>query len=58
MRDLEGMGYTPKSPDYERTVKAVKRIFDPGAAEKIDIKTRIAAADAYGQAGDPRLDQE
>ena len=57
MRDLSGMGYTPKTPDYERTVQAVMRIFDAGEEEKIDIKTRIEAADALGQAGDPRLEE-
>ena len=57
MRDLSGMGYTPRTPDYERTVQAVMRIFEAGEAEKIDIKTRIEAADALGQAGDPRLEE-
>lgn len=57
MRDLSGMGYMPKTPDYEKTVRAVLRIFDAGEAEKIDIKTRIEAADALGQAGDPRLEE-
>ena len=58
MRDLKGMGYTPKSPGYEKTVKAVERIFDAGEADKIDIKTRIEAADALGQVGDARLEED
>jgi formylglycine-generating enzyme required for sulfatase activity len=58
MRDLSRMGYEPKTPDYARTVKAVMGIFDAGEAEKIDLKTRIEAADALGQVGDPRLDED
>ena len=57
MRDLGRMGYTPKTPDYERTVKEMVRIFD-AAAESIDLKTRIEAADALGQVGDPRLEED
>jgi formylglycine-generating enzyme required for sulfatase activity len=57
MRDLSRMGYQPKTPAYERTVKAVMRIFE-AAAEPIDIKTRIEAADALGQVGDPRLEED
>jgi formylglycine-generating enzyme required for sulfatase activity len=58
MRDLQGMGYTPKAPGYEKTVKAVARIFDAAEADKIDIKTRIEAADALGQVGDARLEED
>jgi formylglycine-generating enzyme required for sulfatase activity len=58
MQDLNRMGYTPKTPDYNSTVKAVEQIFDADAAEQIALKTRIEAADAYGQAGDPRLDRD
>jgi formylglycine-generating enzyme required for sulfatase activity len=58
MRDLSRMGYQPKTPDYERTVKTAMRIFDAEAAHQIDIKTRIEAADALGQVGDPRLEED
>ena len=58
MRDLSRMGYQPKTPDYERTVKTVMRIFDAKAASQIDIKTRIEAADALGQVGDSRLEED
>ncbi len=58
MRDLSPMGYVPKTPAYERTVKTVMAIFQPGEAEQIDIKTRIEAADALGQVGDPRLAED
>ncbi len=58
MRDLSRMGYQPKTPDYERTVKTAMRIFDAQAATQIDVKTRIEAADALGQVGDPRLEED
>jgi hypothetical protein len=57
MRDLSRMGYALKTPDYEQTVKAVKRIFDPDEADRIDVRTRVEAADALGQVGDSRLDE-
>jgi formylglycine-generating enzyme required for sulfatase activity len=58
MRDLSRMQYKPKTPDYDRTVKAVMGIFETGEAEKIDLKTRIEAADLLGQVGDPRLEED
>jgi Sulfatase-modifying factor enzyme 1/NACHT domain len=58
MGDLSRMGYQPKTPDYERIVKGAIGIFDAKAANQIDIKTRIAAADALGQVGDPRLGED
>ncbi len=57
MRDLSRMGYEPKTPGYRQTVKSVIGIFEAGAAGQIDIQTRLEAADALGQVGDPRLDQ-
>jgi len=57
MRDLSRMGYTPKTDGYKSTVKAMVRIFD-AAAEPIDLETRIEAADALGQVGDPRLEED
>ncbi|SPE33794.1 conserved hypothetical protein [Candidatus Sulfopaludibacter sp. SbA6] len=57
MRDLSRMGYQPKMPGYDGTIKAAMRIFD-AAAERIDLKTRIEAADALGQVGDPRLEED
>ena len=57
MRDLSRMGYQPKTRGYERTIRAAMRIFD-AAAEPIDLKTRIDAADALGQVGDPRLEED
>src|ERR1019366_3639588 len=58
MRDLSRMGYAPKTLAYEQTVKTAMGIFDANAAEAIDLKTRIEAADALGQVGDPRLEED
>jgi formylglycine-generating enzyme required for sulfatase activity len=57
MRDLKRMGWEPKSREYEGTVRTVMGIFGTGA-EAIDIRTRIEAADALGQVGDPRLEED
>jgi predicted NACHT family NTPase len=37
MRDLKRMGYTPKTPAYEQTVKAAMRIFDAAGKRSISI---------------------
>jgi len=58
MRDLSRMQYKPKTPEYDRTVKAVMGIFEAGKAEKIEIDKRIEAADLLGQVGDPRLEED
>jgi formylglycine-generating enzyme required for sulfatase activity len=61
LRDLSRMGYQPKTPGYRQTVKAVMRIFDAAEAAlacQIDIRIRIEAADALGQVGDPRLEED
>lgn len=58
MRDLSRMKYQPKTPDYERTVKAVMGIFEAGEAEKIELARRIEAAELLGKVGDPRLEED
>ncbi len=58
MRDLERMGYQPKDPRYQQTMNAMQSLFDPTQSAGIDINTRIEAAEAVGQAGDPRMEQE
>ena len=55
-RDLAAMGYAPSDPSYDTLLADVQRIFDAKPSRRIPIKTRIEAADALGQAGDPRLD--
>jgi formylglycine-generating enzyme required for sulfatase activity len=56
LRDLKPMGYQPTDDRFDATIKSVMQIFEPGPAQKIDIKTRVEAADLLGQVGDPRLD--
>jgi formylglycine-generating enzyme required for sulfatase activity len=56
MRDLSGMGYKPATPEYESTLKSLDRIFLAAEAARIDVKTRIEAAEALGSVGDSRLE--
>jgi formylglycine-generating enzyme required for sulfatase activity len=55
--DLEPLKYKPKDPRYEETLRAVMGIFDPELSAGVPLRTRIEAAEALGQAGDPRLRQ-
>jgi formylglycine-generating enzyme required for sulfatase activity len=57
MRDLWKMDFEPTDAKYRETLLAVNRIFDPGESAKIDIRTRIEAAEALGQVGDLRLEE-
>jgi formylglycine-generating enzyme required for sulfatase activity len=58
MRDLERMDYEPNDPRYKQTLHAMRSLFDPVQSAGIDLRTRIEAAEALGQAGDPRLEEE
>lgn len=60
LADLKAWKYSSVNADYgadyQAMLRRVMRIFDvEGAKEVPDFKTRLAAADALGQAGDPRL---
>jgi formylglycine-generating enzyme required for sulfatase activity len=55
-RDLEPLDYRINHSDYALVLDAVLAIFDAQKAETIPIDVRIEAAEALGQAGDPRLD--
>jgi formylglycine-generating enzyme required for sulfatase activity len=55
LRDLQPLGYTPPDPRYAEVKNAVLGIFEAHRAAAIPLKTRLAAAEALGQAGDPRL---
>ena len=55
LRDLQPLGYTPPDPRYAEVKNAVLGIFEANQAAAIPSKTRLAAAEALGQAGDPRL---
>ena len=54
--DLRSVGYEPAEPRYLDLVHRVMGIFDRERSQSVDVETRIAAADALGQVGDPRLE--
>jgi hypothetical protein len=58
VRDLRPFRYQPADPRYQRTMDAVLGIFDADKAYGIEFPVRLAAAEALGQAGDPRLRQD
>ncbi|MFN7920476.1 MAG: SUMF1/EgtB/PvdO family nonheme iron enzyme [Bryobacteraceae bacterium] len=58
LRDLKSWGYQWSDPRYAEHLKSVMAIFTVEGAGQLDFATRLAAADALGQAGDPRLDDE
>jgi hypothetical protein len=55
LRDLQPLGYAASDPRYAEVKNAVLGIFDANNSAAIPLKTRLEAADALGQAGDPRL---
>jgi formylglycine-generating enzyme required for sulfatase activity len=56
--DLQPFTYQPAYPRYQRTMDAVLGIFDADKAYDIEFGVRLEAAEALGQAGDPRLSQD
>jgi formylglycine-generating enzyme required for sulfatase activity len=55
VRDLVPVGYRPADLRYQGLFDRVMGIFDAEKAKGIDIKVLIEAAEALGQAGDPRF---
>ncbi len=55
LRDLQPLGYAPPDPRYAEVKSAVLGIFETNKAAAIPLQTRLAAAEALGQAGDPRF---
>lgn len=55
IRDLRPYNYNIPDSRYEQMLAGVLAIFDAKHSQAIDIKTRVEAAEALGQAGDPRL---
>jgi len=55
VRDLNPIGYKPADPWYETIVQSALGIFDAEKACSLDFTVRLEAAEALGQAGDPRL---
>jgi hypothetical protein len=56
--DLRPFNYQPADPRYQQTMDAVLGIFDADKAYGIEFPVRLEAAEALGQAGDPRLRQD
>lgn len=55
VRDLSAVGYRPADPRYEQLMDRVMGIFDAERSKGVGIKVAIEAAEALGQAGDPRF---
>lgn len=55
VRDLAPVKYRPSEPRYEEMLDHVLGIFDAEKSRGVPIQDAIAAADALGQAGDPRF---
>ncbi|MBL8290462.1 MAG: formylglycine-generating enzyme family protein, partial [Bryobacterales bacterium] len=49
------VGYTVSDQRYEESLRLVMDIFDAEKSKRVPFKDRLAAAEALGQAGDPRL---
>ncbi len=58
VRDLAPFAYAPADARYDRLMQAALAVFDRDQACTIPVATRIEAAEALGQAGDPRLEDE
>ena len=58
VRDLTPLDYKPSDRLYRKTLDAVMGIFDLKKSQGIDFTVRLEAAEALGQAGDPRLAED
>jgi formylglycine-generating enzyme required for sulfatase activity len=58
LADLRPLAYQPTDSRYQSTLDAGLGIFDAKKAKDIDLQVRLEAAEALGQAGDPRLRQD
>jgi formylglycine-generating enzyme required for sulfatase activity len=57
VQDLRPLGYEPADARYEEALQSVLGIFDKVKAQQVSFQVRLEAAEALGQAGDPRLQQ-
>ena len=58
VRDLTPLDYKPADPRYQRTLDDVMGIFDADKSKGLEFQVRLEAAEALGQAGDPRLAED
>jgi len=56
LRDLEPVKYNVSDARYHKLLQRVMAVFDRKRFQDVPVEERIAAADALGQAGDPRID--
>ena len=55
LSDLRPYSYNLPDPRYQRMLAEVLQIFHREKSRGVDLQVRLAAAEALGQAGDPRL---
>jgi hypothetical protein len=55
LADVKPSGYELQDPRHRELLEKVMAIFDPQRCESVPFETRVEAAAALGQAGDPRL---
>jgi hypothetical protein len=58
VNDLKPLDYQPADPRYRQLMDGVLGIFDREKAKDIEFAVRLEAAEALGQAGDPRLGRD
>jgi len=58
LADLRPLAYEPTDERYRQILDSVKGIFDPRRSAGIEFGVRLEAAEALGQAGDPRLRED
>ena len=56
--DLRPFNYQPADARYQQTMNDVLGIFDTDKAYGVEFRVRLEAAEALGQAGDPRFRQD
>jgi formylglycine-generating enzyme required for sulfatase activity len=58
LQDLQSWNYHIADPRYRENMDGMIEIFDAKTVREIDVQARLDAAEALGQAGDPRLEKE
>jgi formylglycine-generating enzyme required for sulfatase activity len=59
VNDLKPFDYQPPDPvRYQALMDATLGVFERGSVKRVEFAVRLAAAEALGQAGDPRLSRE
>jgi formylglycine-generating enzyme required for sulfatase activity len=58
LQDLQSWNYRIGDPRYQENLDRMIEIFDAKAVHEIEFQTRLEAAEALGQSGDPRLEKD